>query len=322
MKCSAPLFLSLLFLLVLSIQPVLFAPVPASADDGEYYEVGTIAQGNYHGQNCCLYYPGYCSCSKKKPADATWSGFCDGLVSELHRLQPLYHELAPTFPKRELAAVDDNVSVFGQNLGDIVDVFVWTGHAFVCNPSSPPGGPYADGGATLHFIAEHNLVPAWHCRYEDHTNINHAEVELGQDDCEVGIFVTCEFLRNMGNANLAAAIRHMMHRCHLILGFATDAYFSTYANEVDFGETLAAYLMGDPGIGLPPAKIYDAWHWVAAWSQYRYVPHGTVCIRCVYWNGDCRDDYLVGNCAGWGFGGQPPAYEEHPDQFTESTYWN
>jgi len=117
MKRSAPLLLSVLFLLVLAIQFVLFAPVPASADDGDYYEVATIAQGNYRGRNCCLYYP-YCTCPKRKPADATWSGFCDGLVSELHRLQPLYHELTPTFPKRELAAVDDNVSVFGQNLGD------------------------------------------------------------------------------------------------------------------------------------------------------------------------------------------------------------
>jgi len=63
--------------------------------------------------------------------------------------------------------------------------------------------------------------------------------------------------------------------------------------------------------------VIPAWEEACEWDQT-----AGVCVRAVYWNGDCINDYLLGNWRGYGMGGPP----EHCDastlsHFAETTYW-
>jgi len=339
MKCSAPLFLSLLFLLVLSIQPVLSPAVPAHADDSKLYEIGTMSQDDYgtalDPNKCCCLLWGKDKSGKKTYYDATWSAFCIRFVSRMHELSSGYDEVAP-FPKRESNAHASQIESSGQNLGDTVDVFVWSGHTYItgtpcCDPNdvehySPGPGPPAerDYGAALHFIADHSLqIPPPTCCYElDNVNVNHVETRLGADDCEVAVFLTCEYLRNRNYQPLQDSIRCMMQGTHMILSFATYAYFHSLAQETQFGAKFAEKLMGIPN-SQEARHVIPAWEEACEWDQA-----AGVCVRAVYWNGDCMNDYLLGNWRGYGMGGPPPACHPCPSdpaynisQFAETTYW-
>ena len=66
-----------------------------------------------------------------------------------------------------------------------------------------------------------------------------------------------------------------------------------------------------------PRRVIPAWEEACEWDQT-----AGVCVRAVYWNGDCINDYLLGNWRGYGMGGPP----EHCDastlsHFAETTYW-
>ena len=215
-----------------------------------------------------------------------------------------------------------------------MDVFVWTGHTYISvpptSPPSGPGGADCDNGAALHFIADHTGDPTFPppvcCYNTDVANVNHKEVRLGSSDCEVGIFLTCEWLRNRNNAPLNSQIKHMMDMAHLILGYATSSYFAigNPAHEEAYGQRLAENLMGISG-SKQPMKIIDAWHNASQYAQGPLIPDGgSVCARALYWDGDCENDYMLGNWRGFGMGGPPPPC--YPDgtnewQFSETTYW-
>jgi hypothetical protein len=323
----------LAFLLLTAVW--LFPAIPATADDADLYEIGTMSQDHY-GQAmdpnkcCCLLY-GKDKAKKKTYSDATWSAFCTRFVSRMHELSAGYHEVAP-FPIREASAHASQIESTGQNLGDAVDVFVWSGHSYItgtpcCDPndlehySTGPGpSTERDFGAALHFIADHtgspSHPPSTCCYYLDNVNVNHVETRLGANDCEVAVFLTCEFLKNRGYQPLRDSIRYMMQGTHMILGFATEAYFHASAQETQFGGMFAEKLMGIPN-SQEPRHVIPAWEEACEWDQ-----PADVCVRAVYWNGDCMSDYLLGNWRGYGMGGPPPACTPGTlNQFNETTYW-
>jgi len=333
MRHSVAVVMFLLLLLVLPVQPVLSPAVPARADDSDLYEIGTMSQDDYGApfdpnKCCCLLYNK--KGKKKTYVDATWSNFCIRFVSRMHELSAGYHEVAP-FPKRESAAHASQIECTGQNAGDTVDVFVWSGHSYVpinigVDPGPGPGGE-RDCGAALHFIADHTGSPGNPpptCCYElDNVNVNHPEIRLGANDCEVAVFLTCDFLANGGSVALRDQIRCMMQGTHIMLGFATSCVIHTAAQETQFGAKFAEKLMGVPGSS-DPRRIIPAWEEACEWDQ----PAG-VCVRAVYWNGDCMNDYLLGNCLGKGMGAPPPACDPcatdgdpaNIQEFSETAYW-
>lgn len=78
-------------------------------------------------------------------------------------------------------------------------------------------------------------------------------------------------------------------------------------------------------MGIPPSqlpmKVIDAWHAASEWAQRTIIPE-PVCARAVYWDGDCENDYLLGNWQGWGMGAPPPPCLPGQEwQFNETTHW-
>lgn len=330
-------------------------PAAAADDDGDLYEIGTVSQDNYGDQfdpsKCCCMLYGKDEWGNKTYHDATWSAFCSGFVSRMAQLSPGYHQPAP-FPLKEANAHASDITrqdqqQGGLNRGDQMDVFIWTGHSYSLGKKSKGGNPLPephegpgpsgerDNGAALHFIADHTgnpTSPPDECCYRlDETNVNHMEMRLGAVDCEVGIFVTCEFLRNYNNLELAYEIRHMLNGAHIILGFATPAYFLDYAHETTFGRKLAEPLMGIRGTR-DPATVIASWEEACVLSQAPIIPLDAdepyVVARAVYWTRDCASDHLLGNWRnllgqpGWGMGAPPPpCVPGNESEFSETTKW-
>jgi hypothetical protein len=214
-----------------------------------------------------------------------------------------------------MAATSYQVDAAGSNLGDSVDVFVWTGHSWL--PADPGwGGPAdRDKGACLHFISQHDKNCICGCAAphsgRDCGNINHKECRFGAGDNEVAIFVTCEWLRNLNDPNLITSVRCMQQGSHLILSFAGDAWFDGDGHRMsDWGDALGLMLVGHAP-DVDPVPIWEAW----LDACHAMVPESSL-PRVQYWGGDCLGDYLVGNWVGYGMGAPPPAYSCYiADQF-------
>jgi len=202
-----------------------------------------------------------------------------------------------------------NKGPLGQNLGDTVDVFLWSGHSFL-GQSGPKKGGRPGYGSELHMVTEH-LDPCQCDCIKTCGNIEHTEVALGANDNEVAIFVTCDWLKNYGEQWIMNEIKKMHQGNHLILGFASMSYDYGKQTPALAGASLGTKLKGiSPSI--EPKPILQAWlDTVREWQ-----PQG-VRGRISYWDGDCENDYLPGNWRGWGYGAQPPAANDgNLDQFS------
>ena len=274
---------------------VLIAVSACCGDDANKKEIGTIAVDDY---SPCEYL-----------TDLLASDFCEGLVDGLESLGG-WTESAP-FPIRDINATSGQIdwTGTGQNLGDTVDFFVFAGHSWPASFDYPPGPPWdCDYGAAYHLTSQHdhpgNPNPYCECNDRDCGNINHKECRWGNDDNEVVLAYTCQFLKNLNNQNLFNQIKYMHNRNHIILGFASNAPFNVDPDaQYYFGDCFAVQLMGLPGpLEKTPKPIIDAW-FEACEEELEYGTHA----RAHYWHGDCDEDFLTGNWLDLGFGGQPPA---------------
>jgi len=285
---SIPAIPLLLFCLVIAVSA-------CWGDDGNTKEIGTIAVDDY--SQC-----GYL-------ADVTGSHFCDALEDVL-AIAGGWTEPMP-FPIRNLDATSGQIdwTGSGQNLGDAVDFFVFAGHSWPASFDYPPGPDWdCDYGAAYHLASQHdhpgNPNPYCECNDRDCGNINHKECRWGNDDNEVVLAYTCQFLKNLNNQNLFNQIKYMHNRNHIILGFASNGYFwPSVEYENSFGAYFGWCLMGrsTPDFQPPLTAIFSWFEACRIWQ-----PTNTL-ARAHYWNGDCYADYLPGNILGEGFGGQPPA---------------
>jgi len=301
---SIPAIPLLLFCLVIAVSA-------CWGDDGNLKEIGTIAVDDY---SAC-----------PSMGNVTGSHFCDGLEDVL-AIAGGWTEPLP-FPIRNIDATSGQIdgTGTGQNLGDAVDFFVFTGHAWEAqyNWDYAPGPPNdRDYGAAYRLASQHdhpgNPIPWCECNQRDCGNINHKECRWGNDDNEVVLAYTCQFLRNLNKQTLLNQIKYMHNRNHIILGFASNAYFlPSPADASDFGAYLGWQLMGHntPYVKMPFSIIFS-------WFEACYMNQpGNTLVRVHYWNGDCFADFLPGNIADEGFGAQPPACTyQNRSQFTWLDY--
>jgi len=231
---------------------VLIAVSACCGDDANKKEIGTIAVDDYSE---CEYL-----------GNVTGSHFCDALEDVL-AIAGGWTEPMP-FPIRDTDATSGQITwedQGGQNVGDTVDFFVFTGHSWPASFDYPPGPPWdCDYGAAYHLASQHdhpgNPNPYCECNDRDCGNINHKECRWGNDDNEVVLAYTCQFLKNLNNQNLFNQIKYMHNRNHIVLGFASNAYFSPnpdYAS--DFGAYLGWQLMGTntPNVKMPFSIVFS-----------------------------------------------------------------
>lgn len=293
-RCRLALRASMKYLGML-LAVVAIAAAVAFADDGQLQEFGSMALDFYQSSDCCWIHE-----------DLSWRGFRNGLHAKL--LAAAWTEPTP-FPLDNDAALSRHVesAQHSEDLSDHVDLFLWSGHSFLADE---------DHGAQPHFVSEHMVPGQCEC-LRDCGNLNHEEVGLGPDDCEVALLVTCEFLRNYNNPTTIKRIKKMHQGCHLICGFATMAYCFGKSYPYPAGNYLGRKLLGNQPEN--PSTILNSW---LALTNY-WQPTGTI-GRVSYWSGDCDHDYLQGNWRysepGWGYGGQPPACND--SNLNQFDFWD
>ncbi len=303
----------LLFCLALAaLMPVLRVSTAAAATG----DMGTMALDAYEGSGCTLW-------------NLHWSNFRNAFRTRLaaHGWQEI-----PPFPIDNAAATSYDLDKYGCNWGDTVDLFVWTGHAWVCEyPGAGGPGEYPegdrDGGACLHMISQHDRDatcicndPYWagcHHYNRDCGNINHNEIRWGLNRNKVAVVVTCEWHRNATDPDILNKIKHMHNGNHLMLSFASHAWdgdpYDTLA-----GQWFEYYLMGDYSAKLRPLPIYYAW----GATIEKWQPSGVGVIGRVHlWQG-CFTDYLPGNWKHYGFGVKPPCCHACDDNLNAFTWWD
>ncbi len=267
----------------------------AFADDTLWQEFGSMAVDHYVGTCPAMGW------------DMDWQPFRNGLRYKLSAAG--WTESAP-FPLDDADCYSRHINKApGDNLGDEVDLFLWSGHSFLgqAGPKDPKKGT-PGYGAELHMVTEH-LDPCQCDCIRTCGNIVHTEVALGMDDNEVAMFVTCQWLANYNQLWIYNEIKKMHQGNHLILGFATSSWDWGKKSPWQGGTYLGGKLLGVPPTN--PRPILYAWGDTVRYWQ----PSGTI-GRVHYWHGDCYNDYLQGNWRGWGFGGQPPAANDsNLDQF-------